>query len=472
MVGNKVSSKILLVQSPPWGSYAAPLGIAYLVAFLKSQGFNSEIYDLNIDIFLNSPQEKREKWDTQDFEFWASGKAVGDLNVQMECLADRILSFGAQTIGFSATFASVPFLNTLLPMLRKKNHGNNLTVIIGGGGVSYREGRSLFNKDLVDYFVIGEGEYPLLCLLQGTPGGNIALMDSNCVVWKDDPLDHVVCLKAARPDLIDIDNLPFPTFGEFDLEAYTQKDLIPIISSRGCIRRCAFCCDWPLKKPFRVRSPENVAQEIKYHVQRYNRKRFEFCDLLINGNLEFLDKLCSELIDMDLGVVWGGQATVRKDMDSTLLGKMKKAGCGGLTFGIESFSEHVLKLTSKGVTVQEAKDTLVKVKQVGMRVEINLIIGFPGETEEDVTKTIDFIRQNSVLIDKVNSLNICTIGPGMYIYDHLEEYNIDRSMIHDWYAWFTKDMSNTIQVRTARHKRMLSAFSELTLIPAWQNLKK
>ena len=472
MVENKVKDKILLVQSPPWGSYAPPLGIAYLVTFLKSRGFNAAIYDLNMDIFINSSKEMREKWDTQDFEFWASGKAVDNLCSQMEPLADKILSFDAKIIGFSATFASVPFLNKLLPVLRKKANGNGLTIVIGGGGASHIEGRSLFNKDLIDYFVVGEGELPLLGLLKAMPNRNIVSLGSNYVVWKDVPQDHAVCFRIGRSDLINIDDIPFPTFEEFDIEAYTQGDLIPVISSRGCIRRCAFCCDWPLKKPYRVRNPENVTKEIKYHVQRYNRKRFEFCDLLINGNLEFLDKLCTRLIDMDLGVAWGGQATVRKDMDSILLRKMKKAGCGGLTFGIESFSDKVLKLTSKGVTVQEAKDTLVKVKEAGMRVEINLIVGFPGETEEDVSETIDFVRQNSSLIDKVNSLNICTIGPGMYIYDHLKEYSIDKPMIQDWYAWFTKDMSNTIQIRTARHKKMLSAFSKLNLIPAWQNVKK
>lgn len=471
MAENKVRNKILLVQAPPWGSCAPPLGIAYLATFLKSHGFSSEIYDLNMDIFINSPKEIKEKWDTQDFEFWASGKAVDNLYCQMECFVDRILSFDAGIAGFSATFASVPFLNKLLLILRQKIN-RDLIIIIGGGGASYMEGRSLFRKDIVDYFVIGEGEYPLLCLLKDAQSGNIALSDSNCVVWKDDPADHAACLKAVRPDLINIDDIPFPTFGEFDIEAYTQGDLIPLISSRGCIRRCAFCCDSPLKKPYRVRNPENVAGEMKCHAQRYNRKRFEFCDLLINGNLEFLDKLCTMLIDMDLGMAWGGQATVRKDMDIDLLKKIKKAGCGGLTFGIESFSDKVLKLASKGVTVQDARDTLVKVKESGMLVEINLIVGFPGEAEEDVDETIDFIRQNSALIDKVNSLNICTIGPGMYIYDHLEEYSIDRSMIRDWYAWFTKDMSNTIQVRTERHKKMLAVFSELNLIPAWQNLKK
>jgi radical SAM superfamily enzyme YgiQ (UPF0313 family) len=126
----------------------------------------------------------------------------------------------------------------------------------------------------------------------------------------------------------------------------------------------------------------------------------------------------------------------------------------------------------KGVISRDAKDTFIKAKEAGMRVEINLIIGFPGETEADVDETIRFIRENAKFFDKINSLNICTISPGMHIYENLYEYNIDKAMIRDWYAWFTRDMSNTLEVRVERHKRVASACSELNLKPAWQNIKR
>ncbi|MFC1666953.1 B12-binding domain-containing radical SAM protein [Candidatus Omnitrophota bacterium] len=471
MAEDKAGKKILLVQAPPWGVYTPPLGIAYLVTFLKSFSFEVEILDLNMEILYYAPKEIKDKWDTQDFEFWASGEAVDKLQDQLENLADKILSYGASIIGFSVTFASVPFLNTLLFIIRAKTH-NDATILLGGGGTSYKEGRSLFKKGLIDYFVIGEGEYPLLYLLRDIQEGNTIQTGPHYIAWKDQLQDHAVCLKGVRNNTVNIDEIPFPTFEEFDLNSYAQDDLIPLISSRGCVRSCAYCCDWPLKRPYRCRSPEKVAEEIRYHVRKYNRKRFEFSDLLINGNLNFLDRFCDLLIDMGLGVAWGGQAIVRRDMDITLFKKMKRAGCGGLTFGMESFSDRVLGLMRKGATAQGAKETLIKAKESGMLVEVNLIVGFPGETEADVDETINFIRQNSVWIDKINSLNICTIGPGMYIYDHLAEYNIEKSMINDWYAWFTKDMSNTIHIRTERHKRMLSVFSGLNLIPAWQNVKK
>ncbi len=66
--------KVLLVQAPPWGVYSPPLGVAYLATFLKSSGFLVNVLDLNIEMFRQSTAEIKEKWTTQDFDFWASGK--------------------------------------------------------------------------------------------------------------------------------------------------------------------------------------------------------------------------------------------------------------------------------------------------------------------------------------------------------------------------------------------------------------
>lgn len=462
---------ILLVQLPPWGVTAPPLGIAYLSEFLKSRGFQAEIKDLNINIYNDPVIRIKDKWDTQDFEFWASGQAVEYLRGHLQDFAEKIIASGARNIGFSATFASAPFLSALLPLIRGKD-GSILTVIVGGGGVSYPEGRNLFQKELIDYFIVGEGEIPLLGLMKHLINGGALEEKMGSLVWRDSPGDHAVCVKARNPASLPIDDIPFPHFEGFDLDEYTQKDLLPLISSRGCIKACSFCCDAPLKKPFRCRSADKVVEEIKYLVKKYDRKRLEFCDLLLNGDLNSLNRLCDLLIRIDLGVCWGGQATVRKDMGAALFRKMRKAGCGGLTFGCESFSDRVLKLMRKGMTSEDARNAFLMAKEAGMQVEVNLIVGFPGETEKDVDETVHFLKDNVQLIDKVNSLNICTIGPGMYLYDHLSEYNIDGSMIKDWYDWFDVERNNAIDIRTDRHKRLLSVCAGLGLSPVWNNVKK
>ena len=464
------NNRILLIQSPPWGIYAPPLGIAYLATFLRSFNFTAKIYDLNMELFNGAAREIKEKWYAQDFEFWASGKAVDKFKEELRVLADKIISFDAAFIGFSTTRASAPFVNAILAIIRSRLKDKTV-IIIGGPGTHYPETRVLFKEDLIDYFIIGEGEYSLLYLLSTLKENKTIQPSSGYAIWKDRPQDRALCLQAATNNFVDVNSIPFPTFEEFDLSVYPETDLLPLISSRGCVRSCVFCCDAPLKKPFRCRSAESVVKEMAYHLRNYGRKRFEFCDLLINGDLNFLDKLCDSLIKMGLDISWGGQAAVRKDMDLELFRKMKKAGCGGLTFGCESFSNHVLRLMHKGITVNDAKETFIKAKESGMLVEINLIVGFPGEEEQDVDETIKFIRENAKRIDKINSLNICTIDCGMYIYDHLEEYGIDKKMFTDWYAWCNKDLSSTLEKRVERHRKLMLVFGELNLKPLWHNVK-
>lgn len=466
-----MGNKILLVQAPPWGIYSPPLGVAYLSTFLKSSGFLVDVLDLNIEMFRQSTEEIKQKWETQDFDFWASGKATGRFYHRLEDFADRIISFNPGIIGFSVTRASAHFLNAVLPIIRQKTRGDAV-IVLGGPGTSHVENRPLFRKDLIDYFIVGEGEYSLFCLLRDLQDRREIQTNHDYTVWKDYPEDRVTCLAASIEGSIDINDIPFPDFFEFDSSLYTKSGLISLIGSRGCIRSCAFCCDSPLKKPYRSRNPGKIAEEIMYHVEKYNRKIFEFSDLLINGDLRSLDKLCDILIDADLGIGWGGQATVRPDMGRDIFRKLKKAGCGSLTLGCESFSDRVLKLMHKGTTVRDAKEALVNARDAGLFADVNIIIGFPGEREEDVDETIKFLKDNSELIHNINSLNICNIEPGMHIYEHPEDYSIDRSALNDRHAWFNKDMSNTLEIRLDRHKRLMSVCSGLGLSPLWHNAKR
>jgi len=466
-----MNNKILLIQSPPWGIYTPPLGIAYLATFLKNSGYAVDVLDLNIEIYNDAAKELKEVWENQDFDFWASGEAVKSLNNKLDWIIDKIVLFNADVIGFSVTRASAPILNCLLSIIRERAK-NQVMIIVGGAGASFKDVRSLFRKDLIDYFIIGDGEYSLRFLIKDKDLGNPIQTNQNYITWKDELGDNAVCLRTPSDAGININDIPSPTFEEFNLSFYVNNNSLSLISSRGCIRACVFCCDAQMKKPYRFRDPVHVISEIRHHVEKYNTKNFEFSDLLINGSLDSLDRFCNLLLDSDLRIGWGGQATIRPDMGSILFKKMRKAGCGGITFGCESFSDNVLKMMHKGVTSLNAHEAFIKAKEADMHVEINLIVGFPGESEEDIDKTIDFIRKNADGIDKVNSLNICTIDLGMYLYEHLDEYNIDRAMINDWYAWFNRDMSNTLQIRLDRHKRVSAVCKELNLGPSWQNIKR
>jgi len=459
---------VLLIQLPPWGVSTFPLGIAYIREYLHSKKVSVSVYDLNIELYNHASDTVKERWSTNEFEFWASGDVVDERIFDIDPIVDRIISVGAQIIGFSTTFASIPFCNVIVDKLRQRTP--DLLLCVGGAGPSYEMHRAFYRKDLIDYFLIGEGEKLFYDLVQAVRIDEDSHIKDSCKVWKDKDDDRTECLESRGT--IDLDSLPLPTYEGFDPAAYTEKDLLPILISRGCTNACHFCCDWRLKKPFRSRDPQQVIAEVEFLISKYRRRRFEFSDLLINGDLTQLDSLCDLIIQKKLSIVWGGQAAVRRDMRPKLYHKMKQAGCGSLTFGFESFSTPLLKKMNKRFSARDAAYAIKQTKKAGIRIEANLLVGFPGETEGDIDRTIKFLKKNRAYINRINSLNICSIGPGMTIWENSFGFGIRKEVIDDWYAWYTSDRLNTLAIREARHQRIKEFIDTENLGLSWENLRK
>ena len=223
----------------------------------------------------------------------------------------------------------------------------------------------------------------------------------------------------ARP--IDINRIPFPTFEQFDLNKYTEKTL-PMLSSRGCIARCAFCDDHLTWGRYRYRKAEFVLDELRWHVKKNGISHFWFNDLLINGSNKHLERLCDLIIERGLDIRWIALAIVRRDTTEALLKKMRRAGCYTLNYGIESGSDKILKRMGASYTVSEAEQVLELMRRADINTQLNFIVGFPGETEAEFMETLQFIRRNREWICGISNLNTCTLvensplgnSPGSY----------------------------------------------------------
>jgi radical SAM superfamily enzyme YgiQ (UPF0313 family) len=234
-----------------------------------------------------------------------------------------------------------------------------------------------------------------------------------CNSWQfekpPDDIKYVDCI--FQGDAIpSVNERAFPTFGDFKLNGYERKRALPIISSRGCIRKCRFCSERLLYEGFACRDPEKTIEEIKYHKKINNTKWFTFHDSLINGNLAKLENLCELMTGED--IKWDAQAIIRKDITERLLDKMKKSGCFNIFLGLESGSERMLKLMKKSFTVKDAESFFKKCKDVGLHFEVSLITGFPGEGEKEFNETLSFIRKNREYIPKIAQINPFIKYPG------------------------------------------------------------
>ncbi len=203
-------------------------------------------------------------------------------------------------------------------------------------------------------------------------------------------------VQAEPRDYLDIDKLPIPDRSLLDIGSYVRfphenKSVksMDIIVSRGCPYRCSYCLVKQLYgRKFRLRSPENIATEIKTLIKDYRIKEFSFMDSTFTLDSSWLERL-AELIK-PLGIEW--QCQTRVDLvNNDLLRKMKESGCFSILYGVESLEPELLKNIRKGVTPDQIRKAVRMTKKAGIESRLSVMFGLPGETPEMVERMIDSV---------------------------------------------------------------------------------
>jgi radical SAM superfamily enzyme YgiQ (UPF0313 family) len=130
------------------------------------------------------------------------------------------------------------------------------------------------------------------------------------------------------------------------------------------------------------------------------------------------------MIEENIGMQWTSNARIRPEMNNKLLRKMRQAGCMGLWFGIESGSQRILRKMKKGYDLETAKNVIHDTAKNGIRVQIFMIVDFPGETLGDFNKSVAFLEQNYQFIDQV-SVSRFGVLPDSEISHNPQEYGIN-----------------------------------------------
>jgi len=230
------------------------------------------------------------------------------------------------------------------------------------------------------------------------------------------------------------------------------------------VAACVFCTELCYWKPYRARSPHDVLAEIRRGVERHGVHRFEIADSLINGHHGKLETLLDLTLAADLALQWAGYFRFDRRLTRELLEKIAAAGCTRMSFGLESGSQRVLDRMNKGTTVEEASRVLRDVRDIGLDAYVDIIVGFPGETEADVQATLDFLAAHADCIHTVNTGESMGIGPGMTLWDDLPGFGVQQDE-HGYIAlgpdggWVSLDGSSTWTSRRetlARVRRFLA----------------
>lgn len=439
---------ILLAMCPPYGPEMPPLSLASLVESARANGFSACVLDLNIDVFRAAPDPG--EWEMDHKEQWVWPTKFPDLwkrhAAALEAGIAKLIDADARVYGFSCHSDNRLTTQEVIRALRRARP--DAIVIIGGMGVYSDTSRRSFQSGLVDAFVIGpEGEATLVEFARAVRDGRAFDDVPGLVLWRDGALRET----AAR-DVADLAEFPFPTFSDFELPAYTTPNL-PIVTSRGCKSHCLFCNDRVLMGKFRGRSAESVFDEIRHHVEVLGVRDFSFNDLQLNYNVTEIDRLCT-LVNEHFGpasgaIRWNANIIVSDAFLPSILQNMRAAGCHTLTLGLESGSALMVKRMAKGFKLDTARRLMRDIKDAGITLWINLVVGFPGETDETVHESIAFVEEHVGVIDEVCVCNTCNLLEYSTLHDHRDRFGIAPAKDPQWdeVSWRTLDGANTFEQR-------------------------
>jgi len=313
-----------------------PLGLAYLATCLEAEGIEVEIVNL----------------------------AAGHISLPE-----------AKFYGITCQAATLEAATETVRNIRKAFP--NAFIAVGGAQASAYP-HQVLNYTQADLVIMGEAEHLLPQLVKGG-------MEPDRIV--------------NAGIITDLDALPIPkreyfSFGHVVNLTGIHGSKLPsttVMATRGCPYNCRFCCrGHPMFTRFRTRAPELIRQELEYLKKDYGVKHIRFVDNCFTANRQYTLALCDTIRRLDMTFI----AITRTNLvDRELLEALKKAGCVQLDFGIESGSQRLLDLMNKGVTVETNAQAIHLAHEIGIQVKAFLMMGYPGETENDRLNTLEFLKQ-------------------------------------------------------------------------------
>ncbi|MFZ5475228.1 MAG: B12-binding domain-containing radical SAM protein [Myxococcota bacterium] len=441
--------RVVLLQPAPWRPDLPPLGIAYVQAALKAAGHEVRLLDLNLALYeLARPAER--EWFAMSHAFvWQHPLGAQALSLvgRAEAMLDRMLgdALAGPTglVGITMLRPQKAFGLWLAARVKRLRPG--WRVVVGGPQCFPQyEPAAIAADPSVDFVVVGEGEHAVVDLARWVEGGCDGAVPAGVIT-------HTGERGPERALDRDIDRIPFPDFAGLALDRYEDRGRLPIFGSRGCVRSCVFCIEQAIWERFRYRTAPNVFAEMKRDVEVWGATKLEFNDSLFNGHVRVLEQLCDLVIADGLRVSWGGQGIIRAEMSPRLLAKLKRAGCGFVTYGFESASQKVLNAMKKNVDMKVAARVVRDTHEAGIGQKLNLMFGFPGETEADFQLTLDFLTENARYVDEVNPSDAFTaIIPGTELYDRAADFGVTQLEN----AWFWEAEGNDFATRLDRFERL------------------
>lgn len=236
--------------------------------------------------------------------------------------------------------------------------------------------------------------------------------------------DDAVIKTMKRNVIRDLDSLPFPAWDLLDIEPYRKMWLkhagyfsLNVATTRGCPFKCNWCAKPIYGNRYNSRSPQNVIDELKWLKSRFAFDHIWFCDDIFGLKPGWVNEFANLVEAEKLQFKFKIQARVDLMMQENYVRDLARAGCENSWMGAESGSQKILDAMDKGTTVEQIFEATRRLKKHGIHPSFFIQFGYPGETKDDIVKTIRMINE---LLPHEIGISVSYPLPGTPFYERVK----------------------------------------------------
>jgi anaerobic magnesium-protoporphyrin IX monomethyl ester cyclase len=337
-----------------------PLGLLYVSAYLVNKNIPNDVFDSTFS--------------TQDEQL------------------QFILSKKPQVICIYTNLMTKIEVIKLIKIIKSDKY-NYPKIVLGGPDVSYNIENYL--KAGADFLVVGEGEETTFELYEAILSkadfktiNGLAFLENDSIIKT-----------PARVKIKELDELPLPNREAINMQNYLDtwkknhgQSSMTISTQRGCPYTCKWCSTAVYGQSYRRRPADQVATEMKMLKETYNPDAIWFVDDVFTVSHKWLTAFHDEVIKQDT-IIPFECITRAERLNDEILQLLKESGCFRIWIGAESGSQKIIDLMDRRVDVNVVKEAIQKTNQLGIETGTFIMLGYPGETEEDIHETIQYLKE-------------------------------------------------------------------------------
>ena len=394
-----------------------PYALGILNSVLKKHNYNSDILDLNIDVFSKIHSEKKNINQKQLTNHWKKK------------LIEKIRKFNPDVIGVGCTF-TMNHENTIEIAKEIKKIDENIIVLAGGVHVTNATEFVLKDaKGYIDFALTYEAENSLLDFLKFAN-------DDTSKIHQISTMINEKYVEVKKKNLPEGENINIiPDYGDIDISKLTELGEIgtfrywrpknslgsAVLAKKGCRARCSFCSVRNFNgKGVRTKTPDTVVDELILLKEKYSINHITWLDDDLLYDTDLTLELFNKIIEKKLDITWdasNGLIASAAVAHPELIDAAEKSGCIGAYFGLESGNDKILKGIYKPSGVKHyLKLGPLMNKHPKIFTRGFLMIGFPDENLSQIQDTINMAIKAEL---DWYTVQLLTPLPSTEIYDQM-----------------------------------------------------